>query len=190
MRGIAVPRLLQRSTHHSPSHLSRSDRGFSLVEMMIAAVLMVIATIGTVAMFNYGISQNSSSRGKQEEQSAISEDLAEIQVINDRYTCTDELNCTVSGMDPGEDAYHPTGTSPSSQFNAACLDGTLIDQLITTIRDTTMPSAFNGLGISRSVNKSINSDGRYNRYTVTWSNSGGTRLRQITLVPTVAGWCP
>jgi hypothetical protein len=158
--------------------------------MMIAAVLMVIATIGTVAMFNYGISQNSSSRGKQEEQSAISEDLAEIQVINDRYTCTDELSCTVSGTDPGENGYYPTGTSPSSTFNAACLDGTLLDQLITTISETTTPSAFNALGISRRVNKTINSDGRYNRYTVTWSNSGGTRLRQITLVPTAAGWCP
>jgi type II secretory pathway pseudopilin PulG len=164
--------------------------GFSLVEMMIAAVLMVIATIGTVGMFNYGISQNSSSRGKQEEQSAISEDVADIQRINDRYTCSNEQSCAVATNDPGENSYYPTGPSPSSPFNTACLKGTLLDNLIDTITTTPTPTAFSRLGISRSVSVSIPSDGRYNRYTVTWSNRAGTRLRQITLVPTVAGWCP
>jgi len=164
--------------------------GFSLVEMMIAAVLMVVATIGTVGMFNYSISQNSSSRGKQEEQSAISEDLAEIQVINDRYTCSNETSCSVSGSDPGENGYHPAGTSPSTSFNAACLNGTLLDNLIATITATATPSAFSRLGISRTVTRTVNSESRYNRYTVTWAKTGGTRLRQITLVPTVAGWCP
>lgn len=172
----------RRSTQHTG--------GFSLVEMMIAAVLMVIATIGTVAMFNYGISQNSSSRGKQEEQSAISEDLAELQVMNDRYTCSNDNSCAVSSNDPGENGYHPAGTSPSSSFNAACLNGTLLDNLITAITTTATPRAFSQLGISRTASKTVNSDGRYNRYTITWSKTGGTRLRQITLVPTVAGWCP
>ncbi len=158
--------------------------------MMIAAVLMVIVTIGTVAMFNYGISQNSSSRGKQEEQSAISEDLADIQVMNDRYTCRNENSCAVSSSDPGENGYHPSGTSPSSSFNAACLNGTLLDNLITAITSSATPSAFSRLGISRTASMTVNSEGRYNRYTITWSNSGGARLRQITLVPTVAGWCP
>jgi type II secretory pathway pseudopilin PulG len=171
-------------------HQNLQAAGFSLVEMMIAAVLMVVATIGTVAMFNYGISQNSSSRGKQEEQSAISEDLAEIQVMNDRYTCTDEQNCAVSSSDPNENGYYPAGPNPSPTFNDACLDGTLIDNLINTIREAATPGAFNSLGISRTVSKTVNSDGRYNRYTVTWNNRGGTRLRQISLVPTVAGWCP
>jgi Tfp pilus assembly protein PilV len=169
---------------------TQTTGGFSLVEMMIAAVLMVIATIGTVAMFNYGISQNSSSRGKQEEQSAISEDLADIQVMNDRYTCRDEQACAVDSRDPGEDYYHPTGTSPSSSFNEACLNGTLLDNLITAITTTATPSAFSRLGISRTASKTVNSEGRYNRYTITWTKTGGTRLRQITLVPTVAGWCP
>lgn len=163
--------------------------GFSLVEMMMAAVLMVIATIGTVGMFNYGISQNSSSRGKQEEQSAISEDVADIQRINDRYTCSNQT-CTVASSDPGENGYYPTGSSPSSPFNTACLDGTLLDNLIATITTTATPTAFSNLGITRSVSANISSDGRYNRYTVTWRTTAGTRLRQITLVPTVAGWCP
>jgi len=171
-------------------HPTTQTRGFSLVEMMIAAVLMVIATIGTVSLFNYGISQNSSSRGKQEEQSAISEDVADIQRINDRYTCSNEQACAVSSSDPGENSYYPTGPNPSSPFNAACLDGTLLNNLISTITTTATPSAFTRLGITRSVSTSASSDGRYNRYTVTWRNRAGTRLRQITLVPTVAGWCP
>jgi Tfp pilus assembly protein PilV len=169
---------------------TRQTAGFSLVEMMIAAVLMVVATIGTVGMFNYGISQNSSSRGKQEEQSAISEDVADIQRINDRYTCSSEEACAVASSDPGEDSYYPEGAEPSPSFNAACLDGTLLDNLIDTIESTATPAAFRTLGITRSVSASVSSDVRYNRYTVTWSNTAGTRLRQITLVPTVAGWCP
>lgn len=164
--------------------------GFSLVEMMMAAVLMVIASIGTVAMFNYGISQNSSSRGKQEEQSAISEDLADIQVMNDRYTCTNEQLCAVISSDPGENGYHPAGTIPSTPFRDACLNGSLLSNLITKINATATPRAFTSLGISRAVSQSVSSDGNYNRYTITWSKTGGTRLRQITLVPTVAGWCP
>lgn len=170
------------------------EGAFSLVEMVIAAALMVIATIGTVALFNYSISQNSSSRSQQEEQSAISEDLASIQVANDRYNCndvdnTESLSCSVSASDPGEDSYYAAGPAPSSSFNDACLDGSLIDTLLTAIDDIPAPSAFGGLGISRSVAKTPSSDGAYHRYTVTWSRSG-TRLRQITLVPTVAGWCP
>jgi type II secretory pathway pseudopilin PulG len=171
-------------------HPTRRAGGFSLVEMMMAAVLMVIATIGTVGLFNYGISQNSSSRGKQEEQSAISEDVAIIQRINDRYSCSNEQACAVASSDPGEDSYYPEGPEPSPVFNAACLDGTLLDNLISTIRATATPGTFTSLGISRTVKPTANSAARYNRYTVTWRNRAGTRLRQITKVPTVAGWCP
>lgn len=163
--------------------------------MVIAAALMVIATIGTVALFNYSISQNSSSRSQQEEQSAISEDMAAIQVANDRYSCSDSdasvpISCSVSGSDPGEDSYYTAGAAPSASFNDACLDGSLIDNLLTAINAINQPAAFSRLGISRTAAKTPSSDGIYHRYTVTWSGSGGTRLRQITLVPTVAGWCP
>ena len=164
--------------------------GFTLVEVMIAAVLMVIAAIGSMAMFNYSISQNSSSRGKQEQQSAISEDLANIQVLNDRYGCSDPEACAIESADPGEDSYYASGTEPSTTFNEACLDGSLLDALITTLESTPTPAAFGTLGINRSVARTLNSDARYLRYTVTWRGSDGARLRQITLVPTVAGWCP
>lgn len=176
---------------HPPKIRNRARRtdGFSLVEMVIAAALMVIATIGGVAMFNYSITQNQSSRGKQEEQAAISEDLAAIQVANDRYSCSDPDACAVSSSDPGEDSYYAAGAAPSATFNAACLDGTLIDNLITAINAQSAPSAFSPLGISRSVAKTPSSAANYHRYTVTWSK-GSTPLRQMTLVPTVAGWCP
>ena len=164
--------------------------GFTLVEVMIAAVLMVIAAIGSMAMFNYGISQNNNSRDKQEQQTAISEDLATIQVLNDRYSCSDPEACAIESSDPGEDGYYAAGPAPSTVFNDACLDGSLLDNLITTLESTPTPNAFSSLGISRMVARAPDPDARYLRYTVTWRGSDGARLRQINLVPTVAGWCP
>lgn len=167
--------------------------GFSLVEMMIAAVLMLIATAGSVVLFNYSISQNRNSRGKQEEQSAISEDLANIQTMNDRYTCSTPSSCSVTSSDPGENSYYASGTTPSTgtgSFDAACQSGDLINNLITAIDEKDEPTAFTRLGITRTVAKTTGSPASYLRYTVTWKNASNARLRQITLVPTVAGWCP
>lgn len=167
--------------------------GFSLVEMMVAAVLMLIATAGSVVLFNYSISQNRSSRGKQEEQSAISEDLANIQTMNDRYTCSTPSSCSVTSSDPGENSYYASGTTPSTgtgSFDEACQNGNLINNLITAINNKATPTAFTRLGITRTVAKTTNSAADYLRYTVTWTSSTNARLRQITLVPTASGWCP
>ena len=176
--------------------------GFSLAEMIIAASLMVIATMVTISLFNFSISQDKSARGKQEEQSAISQDIAAIESMNDRYNCSSSSACTVSTTDPGENDYYTSGTNASTVFDNKCSDGSLIDNLLTSINARTKPTAFTRLGISTTVtrNSSLypdsgtvvdpNSDKRYLRYTITWTNASSQRLRQLTLVPTVAGWCP
>jgi len=166
-----------------------NQAGFSLVELMLAASLMVIVAVGTAALFTLSNKQTLDSRGRQEEQSAVSDDLATIQRLNDRYSCANGT-CAVASTDPGEDGYYPSTTAARSSFDAQCSSGTLIDNLISAIGATATPAAFSNLGISRSTPSKDTAEPSTNRYTVTWSNSGGRQLRQITLVPTVAGWCP
>lgn len=176
--------------------------GFSLVELIIAASLMLIATMVTISLFNFSIGQDKTARGKQEEQSAISQDIAAIESMNDRYNCSASSACTVSTTNPGENDYYTSGTSASTVFDSKCSDGSLIDNLLTSINARSKPAAFTRLGISTTVSRNStlypdsgtvvdpNSEKRYLRYTVTWTNASSQRLRQLTLVPTVAGWCP
>ena len=181
-------------------HPSQAEAGFSLVEMIVAVALLVVASVGSLVVFNIATRQNNQSRDKQEEQSAISADLATIQSMNDRYSCSDSgaetLACTVSDSDPGENDYYAGVSAPSAASNLvdeACDDGSLIDALVEEVDELEAPAAFERLGINRNVEATPTEDDDRSplRYTVTWSkNSGQTQLRQITLVPTVANWCP
>lgn len=173
--------------------------GFSLIEIVIAVALLMIVTTGSVLMFNITIRQNNQSKGKQEEQSAISGDLAAIQTLNDRYSCTaasaSSAGCSVSGSDPNEDGYYANVTAPtaaSDSFDLACRNGSLITSLISSVNELAVPAAFTRLGITRSAAATTVENNRSPlRYTVTWTkDSGSVQLRQITLVPTVANWCP
>lgn len=172
--------------------LSRAETpGFSLVEMVLAAALLVIATAGTAMLFNISSQQTILSRGKQEQQSAISDDLAAIELLNDRYSCTSGATaCAVATTEPGENGYYPTGTGKNASFDALCSTGGLITNLTTAIRQTAVPSSVSSLGITRQAPVVDASDLSSHRYTVTWVDSSNRKLRQTTLVPTVASWCP
>lgn len=177
-------------------HQIQAEGGFSLVEMIVAVALLVVASVGSLVVFNIATRQNNQSRDKQEEQSAISADLANIQSMNDRYSCSDSeaetLVCSVSDSDPGENDYYARVSAASAAVDEACTDGSLIVALIEEVDGLEAPAAFERLGINRSVEARPTEEDRSPlRYTVTWSkNSGQTQLRQITLVPTVANWCP
>lgn len=163
--------------------------GFSLVEVMLAAALMVIVAVGTAVLFTLSNRQTLESRIRQGEQAAISNDLATIQRLNDRYSCASG-SCAIAASDPGENDYYPGTTATRASVDAQCSSGALIDNLITAINAAATPASFSNLGIRRRPASANSDDPATNRYMVTWSSSDGRQLRQVTLVPTMAGWCP
>lgn len=172
----------------SPHARRCNAAGFSLVEMIVAAGLLAIVATGSAMLFILSNRQSSTTRSKQEQQAAISDDLATIQTLNERYTCSSG-SCSIAASDPDEDSYYPSGTSANSTFDGLCSSGGLLSNLITAINGTAAPASFSRLGISRQT-PSLDSDSSTHRYTITWVDTSGRRLRQTTLVPTVANWCP
>ncbi len=159
---------------------------------MLAAVLMVIATVGSAVLFTLSNQQTLTSRGKQEQQSAISDDLAAIHALNDRYSCSDGVNaCAIASSDPDEDGYYPQGSGARDDFDIdRCLNGGLLDNLISAIKAQAAPASFSSLDIQRKEPVIDTADLASHRYSITWVDANGRRLRQVTLVPTVAHWCP
>ncbi|MFM7314638.1 MAG: PilW family protein [Cyanobium sp.] len=66
---------------------TRSPSGFTLVELLIAAVVMLLSTIGGATMFNHSTRQGVEINRRLRQQFAISNDLAAIHEMNERYKC-------------------------------------------------------------------------------------------------------
>lgn len=164
--------------------------GFSLVELLVSSVIFLMMAAGTLVLLAITNEQTTQSQMAQEQQYAISIDLSRIQSINDRYTCASG-SCSLDnlGAPPTKDEYYPSSSSAQTSFQTLCVNGNLVDDLISLINAEPLTSQMQSLGISRSVSKDTVTSPASHRYTVTWSISGH-RIRQLTLVPTTAGWCP
>lgn len=174
----------------------RGASGFSLVELMISTLIFAMVTAGSLGMFTITTRQATLTRRLQEEEFAIRMDLATLLSMNDRFTCASG-SCQISSSAPGQNDYFPTSSAAVTQFTTLCSNGQLTvvpsasygSGLVSLINATARTSAMQSLGISRSVSADTTSPAAH-RYTVTWSGSDGTVLRQISLVPTTAAWCP
>lgn len=172
--------------------------GLSLVELMISSVIFAIVTAGSLGMFTISTRQASLTRQLQEEEFAIRLDLARIQAMNDRFTCASG-SCRIDddGAPPGQAEYSPSSGTDRSTFASLCSNGQLtVDGqgasgrgLVTLINNTARPAALQSLAISRTASPDTTSPTAH-RYTVTWTGSDGSMLRQISLTPTAAAWCP
>lgn len=183
---------------------ARVNAGFSLVELMVSMVLFAIVSAGSLGLFTIATRQANLTRQLQEEEFAIRLDLATIQALNDRYTCASGT-CLIDsdGEPPGQNEYYPSNSTDQTTFASLCSSGGLAGKttaasgttpssatgLVGLINATNTPTAFTNLGISRTTLEDSSSPSA-NRYTVTWKGSDGSVLRQISLTPTTAAWCP
>lgn len=173
--------------------------GFTLVEILIAAVVMVVATVGSTVLFNQATRQGLSGDRRLQQQLAISRDLAAILEVNERYTCDSgvcaaTLNPVEPDPLPDQDGYAPATAAGISSFRALCDKG-LLTNLISTLERTLGDQILEGTGVRRTVNL-LDATGTPpeslppHRYRVDWWDADGRLLRQVQLIPTVAAWCP
>ena len=172
--------------------------GFSLVEIMISTLLFAMVSAGSLGMFSITTRQAAITSRLQEEEFAIRLDMANIQNMNDRFTCASG-SCLIDnvGDAPGQAEYYPSSSTAKTKFDFLCRQAALLvvpdssygTGLIALIQATSATTQMQNLGISRTV-QSDSTSPLSHRYSVTWFASDQTLLRQITLVPTAAAWCP
>lgn len=199
--------MLRHLLHPSP----RPRRGFTLVEILIAAAVMMLSTIGSAVLFNMATRQGLSSDLRLQEQLAISRDLATILDLNERYNC-DLSGCGIAPdleSPPDQDDYAPAdadailpGVLPAgSSFRSLCESG-LLSNLISALQSTgdIHPEArpgeirLAGTAVRRTVSRLDLNEAQQSlpphRYRVDWRDGDGRLLRQVQLIPTIAAWCP
>ena len=182
-----------RNNHHA---VYSGDYAFTLVEVLMAMIVIAVGTVGALSLFSSTIKTTYSERKEQEIEAAIANDIAGIDQINRRLVCTSG-SCSVFTSDPGENDYYPNPTSSAavSYFNGLCTNQTLAAQAVSFVDALARPTEFTRLSITRnsaaveSYTSTPLKTGH--RYVVTWVKSGQTEpLRQIIRTPTVAHWCP
>ena len=186
-----------------PRHQARENSasaGFSIVEAVIMAALLSIGAITSLTLFTFTSRQQRQTGEIQQVQEAVAGDIASIERFNERIVCTGtDGACTVSNSDPGESGYSRSDYLPGATINLfrdRCRG--VNDQTLGTVaaallpNSVPVPSSFSTLGITRLATASgVTSagDSPNHQYTITWSRNGA-RVRQLTLVPRVAAWCP
>ncbi len=193
-----------------PRHRQRGRvaRGFSLVELMVSSVLLVLALTGTSVLFVESNRSSAAAALRYRQQALVDTDLARVRRLNDRYTCSSGVCTSLGTLELGKNDFFPSpvstaatgNSSAGASFEALCNSTGLITQLVTDIGAT--PSTLTAAGITYSVDTTnqgqqtisefgTNAVRNLHRYTITYTNAAsGELLRRVTLVPTTVAWCP
>ncbi|WP_216905451.1 prepilin-type N-terminal cleavage/methylation domain-containing protein [Synechococcus sp. CCY 0621] len=186
----------------------RPANGFSLVELMVSSVLLVLALTGTSVLFVESNRSSAAATARYRQQALVDTDLARVRRHNDRYTCSSGTCTSLGTVELGKNDFFPSPTSTAAtgnstagnSFEALCNSTSLITQLVADIGSA--PSNLTTAGIAYTINPNnqgqqtisefgTNVTRNLHRYTITYTNStSGEVLRRVTLVPTTVAWCP
>ena len=174
--------------------------GLSIVELLVALVLISIAVSGAVSLLNNGIFGLRRTESNYSIQNLIDRNLSQIESAADRYVCT-STTCTVSSFIPAKSGYvNPNDPSVWSTFAARCLQNDfsteedLLSPLVKYINDNIPVPP--GLGREIQINGSGSTSdvgfGRIKHFTVNFREGGSTGvvLRNSSIVPTIVSYCP
>lgn len=193
---------------------TQTESGFSLIESLVASVLIVLALWGTSMTLMVSNRTSRGSRLQSQLERLIEQDIAIISDLSERYTCcpgsctTDATvintanasgDCAMNSTGAGVDQYYapvqpyiPIGgtfTTAMANFRAACANGTLANNLITAF--PVAPTAPAGATLTRSTPTLEDAAAHRLAWTYTASIDGSPVIsRVVHLIPTVAGWCP
>lgn len=189
----------------------RSGGGFTVVEVIIAAVILLVSLAAAVQ-----ISGRSGMIGVQvgqryQKEAAIDSDLATIQRMNERFTCVTGT-CSVrpdneGPMDRNSYFPDPVGTdldgdgvddnreAAVENFQDRCSYAIGLDLAspLKVLLDT-LPQL---TGLQRTISVDVPPRGNVNEprgahlYTVTYTDTATSEVvRQMSLVPAAVAWCP
>lgn len=177
--------------------------GFTLVEVLIASLILSIATLGTIALISTSRRQVMRSGEINEINALIEADLTSVRTANDRLICNDGT-CRLSETTPTKTDYFPSVGNPGSLTTSEKSNIRFLERRCAYLSSSGTFDKSEGLAwqlrsllpdaapqIKRTISDAaIDSTGH--RYTVTYTRTGGdsTILRQVTLVPTTIAWCP
>lgn len=164
--------------------------GFTLVEVLVAIVVVAIGVTGLATLTSITSSSQVALKSANSRGDAVAADIAEIQRINDRFTCASGT-CLISSGDVNQNGYFPSSSSAQTTFRVRCAYQSNSD-LVTTLAglipaNSSASTRLADSGVTRSIDTA--NQGNAHRYTVTYT-AGGQTLATLTLVPTTAAWCP
>jgi type II secretory pathway pseudopilin PulG len=175
--------------HRSPRPSSAPEAGFTILEVVVAAMVIALASSAGAVLSGVSTRSLSSSNSQSLQQSRIEADLAGIRELAETYTwCSGSgtfSSCVTGVTARSENYYFPPAASTAaiSAFETACSDtgsDSLNTALVAAIDARPAPQ-----GVSRSV---VSDDIATHRLRITYSGSAVNRV--VLLVPTVAAWCP
>lgn len=170
------------------------SQGFSLVEGLVAMVVLSAALIGTTAAFNLVTDSISGTGSRNNANLAIDNDIATIKQLSAQYTsCVNPLGSVLSSSGgcsapfSTSEYYFPQGPANSPIFLSACRgDGVqhITVNLISAINSR--PAV--GFGVDRRLAvREDASDPKNHSILVAYEGQGASRL--VKIVPVVSAWC-
>jgi type II secretory pathway pseudopilin PulG len=184
---------------HKPS----IHEGLTIVELLVAMIIMSLAILGATSIVNIGLKGLKSSETNYDVQNLIDRNMSEIESISDRYVCTSTV-CSVMSATPNKDAYvDPTNSASWSSFEARCKQDDFPDtngseDLISPLADYIDTNVPEPTGVYREIQvhgggtSGSTGIGRIKHMTVQYrnQNSSGLVLRNSTIIPTIVAYCP
>lgn len=180
----------------------RSERaGFTLIEVVVGVALLAIVASGSAMLITVANSMLSISTSQNNTQAAIDSDISRARKLAEDYTCCPG-SCTADaatiaaarssgkciGNANDSTYYFPQQSADVATFTATCVNGTLVNNLITAIQ-----ALGNVSGVARTLAIDDSSDPTTHRLRITYSGSNlsnASIIRVVKLVPTAAAWCP
>lgn len=184
----------------SACSLSRKLEGFSLVELLVAAVILALSVAGTAAGFNLITSSLGKSAGYNETQLSIDSDISKIKQMARLYTpCSNPLGAVPekfpycgfeSTGDIASAYYFPVDPDDIDAFSQACKaaegSGHFADKLIDEIKK------LDGLpeSITREVSRQKPGEPLDHSIEIIYNSPQLVYERKLVIAPVASAWCP
>jgi len=197
-----------------PKKSSWRLKGFTLLEVLVSSVVILVATIGSIAAFNV-ITQSIRGTGLRADQSRrIDAQIAEISLFSEIYTaCVNPLGAIPADLTSADTAcgsgsiadgveignsyyYFPATPANGDLFYAACRSNSAATNITANFvaainNNANLPQP--GGGVTRSPGAKVDpTDSSSHVVEVEWVETGNPAriLRSIRVTPLVSSWCP